>query len=185
MLTGNFPFDGENLILRGVTKRQEQLLLEKDVEPALAAIILKMMACRPDDRYQTARSVKEDLQNWQNIHLSADEIKAAWDIYNRSHDAANAEKKFLEMLARYPHNPQAYLEVGRFYIQCSREDNAIEVLSRGIAIAPDYGQLWNARGRLYAKRNSPLAVEDLGRALELDLPAKEKQHIRVMLRRLT
>ncbi|MCI0486691.1 MAG: protein kinase [Blastocatellia bacterium] len=184
MLTGDFPFDSDDGILSGVTNRQEMFLIDRGIEPTLVAIILKAMACKPEDRYQTAREMQDALRDWQNAHLLSDELKAAWDLYLNRHDAAAAEKKFLDCLARYPNSPQAFLGLGRFYIQCSRDDNAIEVLSKGIEIAPDFAPLWNARGRLYAKRNSPLALDDLQKALDLDLPKKDKQQIRSILNRL-
>jgi serine/threonine protein kinase len=150
----------------------------------LASIILKAMALETRNRYQSARELHQALEAWQDTHLISGELKAAWDLYNQKHDAATAERKFKEIMARHAANPQAFLELGRFYIQCSREDTAIEVLGKGIAVAPDFALLYNARGRLYAKRNSPLAIPDLQKALDLGLSGREAKHIRIMLKRL-
>lgn len=184
MLTAVLPFDSENSALAGTGPEQEGILLRAGVEPGLAAIVLKAMALKKADRYQTAGELREAIRKWQCRHLISEDVAEAWDLYNNRHDASAAERKLQEILRRFPDDPVAYVEMAQFYNQCSREDDAIGVLSKGVEVAPNYARLWNMRGRLYAKRNSPLAVADLRRALALDLPETEVRHVRRMLKRI-
>jgi serine/threonine-protein kinase len=184
MLTAALPFDSENSALAGAGSEQENVLLRAGVEPGLAAIVLKAMALKKTDRHQSAAELRDAIHKWQSRHLISEDVAEAWALYNNRHDAGAAERKLQEILRRYPDDPVAYVEMAQFYNQCSREDDAIGVLSKGVEVAPGYARLWNMRGRLYAKRNSPLAVADLRRALTLDLPATEVRHVRRMLNRI-
>jgi serine/threonine protein kinase len=184
MLTGNLPFDGDAEVLRGAAENQEAILIAAGIESSLARMILRAMAARPEDRYETAKAFHDALQSWKGTHLISEDLAAAWRLYNKDRDNAAAERKFQEIIQNYPASPEAFAELARFYNQCSREDDAIRVLNQGIQVGPKFAALWNARGRLYAKRNSPLAVQDLEKALALGLPEKEKQQVRAMLKRV-
>lgn len=184
MLTGAYPFEGEEAILQGVDRRQETVLLEKGVDVGLAAVVLKAMALKKAQRYQTARELQAALQALQGSTLIKGDLDAAWELNDKKRDTAGAERKFQEIVHRYPNNALAYLELAQFYNQCSREDDAIRVLNTGAEKAPENARVWNMRGRLYAKRNSPLAVSDLQRALALGLPEGEARQVRRMLARI-
>jgi tetratricopeptide (TPR) repeat protein len=152
--------------------------------PDLANILLKAMALDASHRYQSAVDLSNSLKAWQDTHLISGDLRTAWDLYNKERDQTAAEKQFQLIMARYPTNPQAFLHLARFYIQCSQEDNALVVAGKGIDVSPDYAPLWNVRGRLYAKRNSPLAQQDLQKALALGLSGRDAQQARAMLQRL-
>ena len=66
MLTGSVPFRGATpvaILYRHVREDPAPpRLLNPDVPPALEAVCLKAMAKRPEDRYQTAVELREDLQ---------------------------------------------------------------------------------------------------------------------------
>jgi serine/threonine-protein kinase len=65
MLSGQAPFRGENafeVALQHVQTQAKPLEeIRSDLPPALCAIVFKMMAKKPDDRYQTCRDVIRDL----------------------------------------------------------------------------------------------------------------------------
>jgi len=184
MLTADLPFDSEEATLHGAGWQQENLLASKDVDPGLVAIVLKAMALKKNDRYQSARELEAALLAWQGQHLIGDDLAEAWNLYDNKRDAAAAERKFQDILRRYPKDGNAYLEFAKFHSQCSREDDAIGVLTAGVEAAPECGRLSYMRGRLYAKRNSPLAAADLQRALALNLPEAEAKQARRMLARI-
>ena len=75
------------------------------------------------------------------------------------------------------------LEFARFYIQCSREDEALKLVSQGIRQYPGFALLWNARGRLLSGRSTAAAVADLEKALTLGLPEREARQVKAMLAR--
>jgi serine/threonine protein kinase len=184
MLTTHTPFgtDGER-ILRGVAPEQENRLVESGVDVTLARIVLKAMALHPRDRHQTAAELKSALEAWGR-KLTPGDLEEAWNLYTQRKDPEAAEKKFKEILARNDADPEAYLGLAQFYIQCSREDDAIQILNLGIGRPLASAPLFNTRGRLYGKRNSPAALGDLERALSLGLSAREERQVRFMLQNL-
>ena len=95
-----------------------------------------------------------------------------------------AEKRFQELLAQFPGHPHVCLEMGRFYIQRSKENQAQDILSRGLKVAPDYAPLWKTRGILLASKNPVAAIADLEKAVALGLPEKERHHVSKVLGRL-
>jgi serine/threonine-protein kinase len=70
MLAGEAPFRGENAFEVAVQHVQTQPRpleeIRKDLPPGLCAIVLKMMAKRPDDRYQTCGDLIRDLARVRN-----------------------------------------------------------------------------------------------------------------------
>jgi len=184
MLTGTLPFDGEDSALSGVGRDHNLVLCERGIEAGLIQLVLKAMALKKSDRYQTAAEFQTAIRLWQDKHQIGDDLAAAWRLHNLENNTGAAERKFLEILERYPANPTAYHEFAQFYIQCFRDDDAIQVLDKGVGVAPDNAKLWIMRGRLHAKRNSPQAVPDLQRALTLPLPESEARHVRRTLNRL-
>jgi serine/threonine protein kinase len=204
MLTGNIPFDGDDEIRAGVKQHHGEILRRQGVRPALATMVIKAMALRPEDRYQTIRDLQADLQRLAGkagkdnggadaakVRVEADNasqqvqsrLEEAWGLQQQQEIAA-AEKKFLEIAEQYPARPEVYLELGRFYIQGVKENQALEVLNRGLEIAPDYAPLYKARGLLFSTKNVKLAVADLEKTLALGLPEKEARQVKVVLRRL-
>jgi serine/threonine protein kinase len=200
MLTGNIPFDGDDEILAGVKSRHAEILRRKGVNSSLAAMVLKALALQPEDRYQTVQEFQSDLQRLADQVPAAggaktpaptgpapqeltSALEAAWSLQQQKGTAA-AEKSFLEIAEKYPGRPEVYLELGRFYIQGLKENQALEMLNRGLEIASDYAPLYKARGLLLSKKNPRLAVTDLEKTLELGVPEKEARHIQMVLRRL-
>ncbi|MBI3468873.1 MAG: serine/threonine protein kinase, partial [Planctomycetes bacterium] len=67
MLTGRVPFQGPPLkILSQITHDSPPppSSVRTDLDPALEAIVLKAMARRPEDRYQSAKQLGEALNSW-------------------------------------------------------------------------------------------------------------------------
>jgi eukaryotic-like serine/threonine-protein kinase len=76
LLTGQAPFVGDKAdvipaVQRGDFRRPRQL--NPTIDPALEAICLKAMACKPANRYGSPRGLAEDLERWM-----ADEPVSAW-----------------------------------------------------------------------------------------------------------
>lgn len=186
LLSGQTPFDpySDEAVERGVTENHRAMLTDKAVDPSLIAIIFKAMAADREARYQTAKALGQALQEWHDQHLFGGELEQVWKYYRTSGDVAETERRFQTLISRYPSNPRCYRDLGRFYVENSREDNAIEVLSRGIEAAPDTALLWSARGRLRAKRKDPRAEHDLKRALALGLPDRDARQARDILEHL-
>lgn len=69
MLTGKLPFDGETPIAIALKQIQEQPVppseITAGINPELEKLILKAMAKNPDDRYQKAGDMWQDLYNLQ------------------------------------------------------------------------------------------------------------------------
>jgi serine/threonine-protein kinase len=65
MVTGHIPFDGPNnneIMLKHLNERvRDPRLLVPDIAPGTAAIIIKLMAKRAADRYDTAGQLVEDI----------------------------------------------------------------------------------------------------------------------------
>jgi serine/threonine-protein kinase len=77
LLTRKPSFEGDDAaeILRAVRHGEflPPRILDPKVDPALEAICLRAMALRPQDRYDTARALADDLERW-----TADEPVTAW-----------------------------------------------------------------------------------------------------------
>jgi serine/threonine-protein kinase len=77
LLTGRPPFLGHDvgLILRQVQGGEfpSPRTLDPSIDPALEAICLQAMTCRPEDRYSTPKALADDLDRWM-----ADEPVGAW-----------------------------------------------------------------------------------------------------------
>ncbi len=77
LLTGKPPFEGNDLgmVLKSVHRGEfpPPRSLDPSLDQALEAVCLKAMALKPQDRYQTPRSVAEDIERWM-----ADEPVSAW-----------------------------------------------------------------------------------------------------------
>lgn len=85
LLTGRLPFDGQMLDVMGRIVRGEfdpPSLHNPDITPALEQIVLKAMALRPEDRYQTALELNEALV--QHLHTT-------WPRFSRNHVAHLAQ----------------------------------------------------------------------------------------------
>jgi eukaryotic-like serine/threonine-protein kinase len=78
LLTGKPPFEGDDVeqVIRKVkwgefaSPRQ----LKRWIDPALEAVCLKAMAFMPEDRYQSARALADDIERW-----TAGQPVTAWD----------------------------------------------------------------------------------------------------------
>ena len=178
MLTGRLPFDGDDEIRRGVQASHLEALAARKVPEELSALIVRAMAREPQDRFQTARELQRSLR----APAVADEIARAWDSWRSGSGAAVVEGLFREAMA-HSGGPQVVLEFARFYIQCSREDEALKLVSQGIRQYPGFALLWNARGRLLSGRSTAAAVADLEKALTLGLPEREARQVKAMLAR--
>ncbi len=77
LLTGNAPFEGDDIgaVLLAVREGQFRRPSQRDpaLDKALEAVCLKAMATEPDDRYATPRALADDLDRWM-----ADEPVLAW-----------------------------------------------------------------------------------------------------------
>lgn len=69
MLTGSAPFTGDNpvaIAYKHVQEQPEPIVSKRpDVPPALAAIVAKLLAKEPDDRYPAASDLQADLRRFQ------------------------------------------------------------------------------------------------------------------------
>ncbi|MBC3887630.1 Stk1 family PASTA domain-containing Ser/Thr kinase [Acetobacterium paludosum] len=66
LLTGKLPFDEENTVTIAIKHIQEQIVPPKELEPSIPEsvnqIVLKLTMKKPDDRYQNADELMEDLE---------------------------------------------------------------------------------------------------------------------------
>jgi eukaryotic-like serine/threonine-protein kinase len=73
LLAGRVPFPGKSAAQKIVAHQSESpeplTRLRPDIPPALAAVVEKMMAKRPGDRYQSAAEVAEALAPWADAPL--------------------------------------------------------------------------------------------------------------------
>jgi serine/threonine-protein kinase len=184
-LTQELPFDGENEIQLGVQQRHSAQLI-RYVNSSLADIVVKTMAANAADRYQSARDLQLALQEWQTSFLFAGDLGKA-RREEADGEIVAAESRFHRLISQHPFNAESYYEAAGFYIRRCREDMAISVLRDGIMRFPGHGTLYEARGRLYAKRGSRLAITDLQMALDLLAPDETDRRgkmLRLMLNRL-
>ncbi len=69
MLTGDPPFTGENPVAVAVKQVNEEPVppsrINPHIPPALEAVVMKAMAKRPEDRYQSVEDMREDIQRVQ------------------------------------------------------------------------------------------------------------------------
>jgi serine/threonine protein kinase len=77
LLTGKAPFEGNDLgtLLRDVQKGAfpKPRQVDPSIDRALEAVCLKAMATNPEDRYEKARALADDVERW-----AADEPTSAW-----------------------------------------------------------------------------------------------------------
>jgi len=75
LLTRSIPYPGDTVMERLIAHREAPIpsLIEarKEVSPALDAVFRKMVAKKPEDRYQTMTEVIEDLENSQEKEVAA------------------------------------------------------------------------------------------------------------------
>ncbi|MDB5344155.1 MAG: Serine/threonine protein kinaserelated protein [Schlesneria sp.] len=85
LLTGRPPFTEGTLAQRLMahqTKTPPTVeSLRADTPPSLAAIVRRMMAKKPEDRYQTARDASDAVYAWIDLHADSDWRKAHSGIY--------------------------------------------------------------------------------------------------------
>jgi hypothetical protein len=78
LLTGQPPFDGDDVdqVLRKVKWGEfvGPRRITRWIDPALEAVCLKAMAFMPEDRYQTASALAEDIERW-----TAGQPVSAWE----------------------------------------------------------------------------------------------------------
>lgn len=88
-LTGRVPFPGENAmekLIKHLMEQPEPLeQVRPDVPPALAAIVRRLMAKHPADRYQTPAELVHELENLPDTVLDADTSRAATVRGRQSH----------------------------------------------------------------------------------------------------
>jgi serine/threonine-protein kinase len=180
MFTGQLPFRNpitrHREILAGAGAEHEALLAAATGSPLLTEIVLCAMACDPSRRYASVAEMRDALAAWVAVR----------GMWAHQGSGATAEAELLAARAQRLAGGHAgvYLECARFEMMCQREESARSLLSRGLEVAPNCAQLWNARGRLHARSVSPLAVADLERALQLGLPEAEERRSRATLQRL-
>ncbi|MBR5496251.1 MAG: Stk1 family PASTA domain-containing Ser/Thr kinase [Oscillospiraceae bacterium] len=70
MLTGKLPFESENLVSVAIMQMQKQATPPRQINPdipeALESIVIKAMQKDPDNRYQSASQMLEDLERFKN-----------------------------------------------------------------------------------------------------------------------
>lgn len=75
LLTGQPMFDGDTLMARILAHREAPVpslvARRKDVPPQIDAIFQRMVAKKPELRYQSVTDLIKDLSDWRNAHVSA------------------------------------------------------------------------------------------------------------------
>lgn len=100
LMSGKPPFDGttaQKLLQHQMKDAPSLTAIRQAIPPALSKIVIKMMAKKPDERYQSAKEVIEALHPWLTDEAPAVDIDA---VMPHPNDGAGATKQIRSGLRR-------------------------------------------------------------------------------------
>jgi serine/threonine protein kinase len=153
-------------------------LLNPDIPPRLEGVILKALAKKPADRYETADEMAEALRSALrraegSSAVTPEDRVALWLKEARQALGQSAPSDALRSLEKAqnadPRQAVIYCEMARCYHLMQRPEEALRVLEEGLRHAPNDACLQHDLGVTYMHLNQPQdAIEALERSLRLD-----------------
>lgn len=146
----------------------------------LSDIIMRAIACKPHNRYDTAEKVYQDLdQFYCNICVDAAIAEALRESSN-----AQVEKRLKEIVKRFPRSAKGYLTLGPFYNRQLRFNDALKVFEEGARRCPGSSELLIDLALAFKRNPADLAnaVRTLEQLLELEVSPQMEKDARRFLR---
>ncbi len=108
------------------------------------------------------------LNNWPLTKPGEQKTIEAGNRYFEDGHYADASKSFAAIIEQDPNNVEAIRGLARSYMQMGKQNEALELFNRAIAITPNYAPSYANRGILHDRMQQyPLAIADYRRALQL------------------
>ncbi|MBK8923615.1 MAG: tetratricopeptide repeat protein [Saprospirales bacterium] len=104
-------------------------------------------------------------------HLFPDRIQtrlklSEFQLITRQHSDALATLDYI--LQRDPQNAEAFFMAGRVALDMGDTTRAIASLQKSVQLDADNGDAWHFLGRIFSRRNNPLAIRYFDNALRVD-----------------
>jgi serine/threonine protein kinase len=185
MVTGELPIKGSSIeelvhnIQTLVPKPPSEL--RPDIPLELNELILKGLEKDISKRFKTIEEMLIAIQRLKSPQDFSKDIAKAWMVF-RSGDIVASKNLFREVLKKYPHEVECYLNVAEFYNRCEDYDLSIRVLKKGLDYHPRSAALhWNLAMVYSQKKMGKEAVSMLERALELGVTSKQQSQGKLLV----
>jgi serine/threonine-protein kinase len=149
-----------------------------DVDEVLSRVVMRAIAAHPADRYRTAGELRNALVS----AAGEDDAGRAAPRLKVARRPSAREQELHEGVARHPHHPRYYQDLGRHFAAMFRYEESRDAFLAGTTALPGNASLWLqlacAESRL---GRVPAAVEAMERALRVGLGEKDQVIARAML----
>ena len=157
LITGRPPFDGDaplEVMAKAVTQPLTPVrVLNQRVPRPVAAVVEKMLARRPDDRYQNAVELMAALDAIRTQEEEATPTLSRWDYIEQT-NALYAEHRYAEALdliregiALHGANAEFLNQEAIYLSDLGRHADALHIFDLAIQMNPQYVNLWANKGR--------------------------------------
>ena len=151
----------------------ERLYMTRDKAPDAEAAIKRGIAASPNavagyteyGRFLTysARDTEAEAQFQKAVDTdpaSIDAREAIGEFYVTSRQMTKAEQAYLELVRIQENSPESRLVLADFYAKANRKDEAVDVLSKIVADAPEYVLARYRVGQMYLDRKETAKVNE-------------------------
>jgi serine/threonine protein kinase len=193
MLYGCLPFGmqynhAQGQIIHAIVNNNDlHSPVRKDLPEKIIAILQKSLEKDRKKRYQTAREMLNDIEK-----LESDGIKEGLEYKaylekkaERDYDAAALILD--KLITRYQKSPELYIELGHIFQSQCDSNKALDVLNRGIAEIPDFGNLHFEAAILFNQRNDKeKTLEYLQNSLRLGISDRKNMIVaQTLIKKIT
>jgi len=152
---------------------------------ALEALVMKTMEKLPPKRVQSMDDVIAALGGDADGKAGKPTLEQQLDLLKDAADSPAKEQALKDLTAAHPVRTEGYLALAGYYNRAQRTDKAAAVWRQASEKMPKSGPVFGALGAALKQSGDPAAaVRAFSRALELDLPEKERDHVENMLKDL-
>lgn len=157
LLVGRPPFEGDTPLEVRANSVSQPLTPLRAVNPRVprpvATVVEKMLARRPEDRYQSANELITALDAIRTMEEDAVEVLTTWDYINKT-NALYAENRYAEALdliregiAVHGANYELLNQEGIYLSDMGRHADALHIFDLALQMNPHYVNLWANKGR--------------------------------------
>jgi len=167
LLAGRPPFEGDTALVVRVNSLSQPLTPIRGINPRVprpvASVVEKMLARRPEERFQNAAELIAALDSIRAIEEDGAEVMSPWDYIEKT-NALYAEKRYAEALnliregiAAHGANYEFLNQEGIYLSDMGRHADALHIFDLALQMNPRYVNSWANKGR---------ALRAMGRHLE-------------------
>ena len=204
LFTGKLPFDSirdESIIRMHIMKAPpDPRELKPQLHKGTAHIVMRCLAKRPADRYQSFREVEQDLQLLR-AHLFGQRYTVVWPtsagleqwnerglMHMDLGEYSEALTCFRQSVELDPHQVQGWINLARARLKLWQYSETLQTIEEGLRYASgrnDFGQLYQIRGDTFAamlRSTEALAAYDQGLSYTPNAPMLWREKGALLLR---